>query len=145
MENKSATITLAAGIVAAYVGNNKVAVSDLSALIKGVHDALARAGAPLDAPAPEPSSKVTPAQIRKSITPDALISFVDGKPYKTLRRHLSTHGLTVEEYKAQFGLPADYPTVAPSYSEARSAMAKALGLGQGGRKPKGAKAKPKKA
>jgi predicted transcriptional regulator len=80
--------------------------------------------------------KATPAQIRKSITRDALISFEDGKPYKTLKRHLTTFGLTIEQYRAKWGLPADYPTVAPSYSEARSAMAKALGLGQGGRKPK---------
>src|SRR5439155_1403173 len=78
----------------------------------------------------------TAGQIRKSITPDALISFIDSKPYKTLKRHLTTHGMTVAEYKTKFGLPNDYPTTAPAYSEARSAMAKALGLGQGGRKAK---------
>lgn len=145
MENKSATITLTAGVVAAYVGNNSVAVSDLAGLIKSVHDALAGADTPHQSPEAEPVTKLTAAQIRRSITPDALISFVDGKPYKTLRRHLTTHGLTVEQYKAQFGLPADYPTTAPAYSEARSAMAKALGLGRGGQKAKGSKAKPKKA
>ncbi len=145
MEKKSDMIALAAEVVAAYVGNNIIAVSELPALIRSVHDAIAGVDAPNAAPQAEPAAKATPAQIRKSITPDALISFVDGKPYKTLRRHLSTHGLTVEEYKAQFGLPADYPTVAPSYSQARSAMAKALGLGKGGRKGKGAKADSKKA
>lgn len=145
MDDKSTKITLTAGIVAAYVSNNTVALSELPALIKGVHDALASTSAPLQPAHAEPAVKATAAQIRKSITPDALISFVDGKPYKTLRRHLSTHGFTVDSYKAQFGLPSDYPTVAPLYSQARSAMAKALGLGQGGRTGKGAKAKAKKA
>lgn len=135
MDDKNATISLAAEVVAAYVGNNNVAVADLPGLIRSVHDALAGVGAPPEA-ASEPTAKATAAQIRKSITHDALISFIDGKPYKTLKRHLTTHGTTVEEYKARFGLPKDYPTTAPAYSEARSAMAKALGLGQGGRKAK---------
>lgn len=146
-EEKGNLIELTAGVVAAYVGANTVAVSDIPGLIRSVYGALNGAGEPSAAPAAAaPSVKLTAAQIRKSITPDALISFVDGRPYKTLKRHLNTHGLTVEEYKAQFGLPADYPTTAPSYSEARSAMAKALGLGQGGRGGKGpAKGRGKKA
>ena len=82
---------------------------------------------------PEPI-KLTAAQIRKSVTPDALISFEDGKPYKTLKRHLTTRGLTLAEYKTKWGLPTDYPTTAPSYSARRSEMAKSLGLGSGGRK-----------
>ena len=110
-------------------------MSDLPALIRATHDALAGIGAP-PAPTVETVTKATPAQIRKSITPEALISFEDGKPYKTLKRHLTTHGMTVAEYKAKWGLPNDYPTTAPAYSEARSKMAKALGLGQGGRKGK---------
>lgn len=126
-------IELTAGIVAAYVENNKVAVTDLPGLIKATHDALGGVGSPEAAAPAEAHPKATAAQIRKSITHDALISFEDGKPYKTLRRHLTTHGLTVEEYKAKWGLPKDYPTVAPSYSEARSQMAKSLGLGKGGR------------
>ena len=75
----------------------------------------------------------TAAQIRKSITPDALTSFVDGKRYKTLKRHLSKHGLDPHSYRAKFGLPTDYPMVSPSYSEARSALAKNIGLGRPGR------------
>lgn len=142
MDDKNATITLAAEVVAAYVGNNTVAVADLPNLIRSVHAALAGVGVPIEV-ASEPTAKATAAQIRKSITPDALISFIDGRPYKTLKRHLTTHGSTVEEYKARFGLPKDYPTTAPSYSEARSAMAKALGLGQGGRKPKATSPAPK--
>jgi predicted transcriptional regulator len=134
-EKNAAMIGLTADLVAAFVGNNSVAVADLPNLIKTVHAALSGA----EAPAPEAvedTVKPTAGQIRKSITHDALISFLDGKPYKTLKRHLTTHGVTVAEYKTRFGLPNDYPTTAPAYSEARSAMAKALGLGQGGRKAK---------
>jgi len=134
-EKNAAMIGLTADVVAAFVGNNAVAVADLPALIKTVHAALSGAEAPVPV-AVEEVVKPTTAQIRKSITPDALISFIDSKPYKTLKRHLTTHGMTVAEYKAKFGLPNDYPTTAPAYSEARSAMAKALGLGQGGRKAK---------
>jgi len=133
-EKNAAMIGLTADVVAAFVGNNAVAVADLPGLIKTVHAALSGAQAPAPAVVEE-VIKPTTAQIRKSITQDALISFIDSRPYKTLKRHLTTHGLTIAEYKAKFGLPNDYPTTAPSYSEARSAMAKALGLGQGGRKP----------
>ena len=135
MEDKATLIELTAEIVANYVANNTTPVSELPALIRATHDALAGIDAP-PAPMIEAVSKATPAQIRKSITPDALISFEDGKPYKTLKRHLTTMGLTVADYKAKWGLPNDYPTTAPAYSEARSQMAKALGLGQGGRKGK---------
>jgi predicted transcriptional regulator len=137
VEDKATLIELTAEIVANYVANNVTPVSELPALIRATHDALAGIGAP-PAPTIEAVSKATPAQIRKSITPEALISFEDGKPYKTLKRHLTTHGMTVAEYKAKWGLPNDYPTTAPAYSEARSKMAKALGLGQGGRKGKAA-------
>ena len=143
-EKNAAMIGLTADVVAAFVGNNSVAVADLPNLIRTVHAALSGAEAPA-LEAVEEAVKPTAGQIRKSITPDALISFVDGRPYKTLKRHLTTHGLTVAEYKARFGLPNDYPTTAPAYSEARSAMAKALGLGQGGRKPPKTTAKTTKA
>jgi len=141
--DKPKHIEMTAGIVSAYVSNNAVSVQDLPALISATYAALAGAGEPV-APSPaEAATKATPAQIRKSITPDALISFEDGKSYKTLKRHLTTQGITVAEYKAKWGLPQDYPTTAPAYSEARSAMAKALGLGQGGRKGKAATAPAK--
>ncbi|ALL13159.1 MucR family transcriptional regulator [Caulobacter henricii] len=139
-DQNSNVIELTADIVANYVSNNVVSVADLPGLIRTTYAALAGIGSPAQVPETETIAKATPAQIRKSITPDALISFEDGKAYKTLKRHLTTQGLTVAEYKAKWGLPNDYPTTAPSYSEARSAMAKALGLGQGGRK---AKAPPK--
>jgi predicted transcriptional regulator len=117
-------------VVAAYVSNNHVALGDLPALIASVHASLAgmangRQGVPAEA-----TEKPGAAQIRKSITPDALISFIDGKPYKTLKRHLGTHGLDPDSYRARYGLPADYPMVAPSYSERRSALAHSAGLGR---------------
>ena len=132
MDN-SKNIELTAEIVSAFVGNNSVSVTDLPSLITSVYASLQGVEAPA-AVEVESVSKPTAAQIRKSITSDALISFEDGKPYKTLKRHLTTHGMTVAEYKAKWGLPNDYPTTAPAYSAARSAMAKSLGLGQGGRK-----------
>lgn len=133
--NKDEMIALTTKVVGAFVGNNRVAVADLPGLVQSVYSAFASAGVPLATEAAAPVEKPTASQIRKSITPDALISFEDGRPYKTLKRHLTTLGLTIPEYKAKWGLPQDYPTTAPSYSQARSIMAKALGLGLGGRKP----------
>jgi predicted transcriptional regulator len=121
-----------AEIVASYVSANTVPATELAGLIQTVFNSLKTLGEPPVETAPE-IAKPTPAQIRKSITPDALISFEDGKPYKTLKRHLATHGLTLDEYKAKWSLPRDYPSTAPSYSERRSAMAKSMGLGARGR------------
>jgi predicted transcriptional regulator len=122
-------IELTTEIVGAYVLANSIAASDLPGLIHGVHQALTGAGQPQAAPE-EADAKATPGQIRKSISPDTLISFEDGKPYKSLKRHLSTRGLTPEDYRAKWGLPKDYPMVAPNYSAQRSALAKTLGLGR---------------
>ncbi|GJE41303.1 MucR family transcriptional regulator [Methylobacterium soli] len=122
-------IELAVDIVSAYLANNHVAAGDLPALLMNVHAAVSGLS---QAPAvSEPETKATPAQIRKSINHDALISFEDGKPYKTLRRHLTIRGLSPEAYRAKHGLPVDYPMVAASYSEQRASLAKALGLGRG--------------
>ncbi len=120
------TITLTAEIVAAYAAGNKVKADELPALIQSVHGALAGAGKV--AVEPE-TAKATASQIKKSLTADALISFVDGKPYKSLKRHLSTQGMTPDDYRSRYGLPRDYPMVAPSYSAQRSELAKKLGLG----------------
>ncbi len=122
-------IELTTEIVGAYVLANSIAASDLPGLIHGVHQALTGAGQP-PAAAEEADAKATPAQIRKSISPDTLISFEDGKPYKSLKRHLSTRGMTPDDYRTKWGLPKDYPMVAPSYSAQRSALAKTLGLGR---------------
>ncbi|WP_373323404.1 MucR family transcriptional regulator [Methylobacterium longum] len=121
-------VEITADIVSAYLTNNRVQVSELPSLLAGVHAALA--GLDQNAEAPDPTArKLTPAQIRKSITSDALISFIDGKPYKMLKRHLSRHGLTIDHYRERFGLPRDYPSTAPSYSAARSDLARQSGLG----------------
>lgn len=121
-------VALTADIVSAYVSNNRVPPAEMPTLLASVHAAVAGLGS---APASEKPAvqKLTPAQIRKSITPEALISFIDGKSYKTLKRHLTGNGLTIEQYRERFGLPHDYPSTAASYSEQRSALAKSLGLG----------------
>ncbi|WP_313901105.1 MucR family transcriptional regulator [Methylobacterium sp. J-092] len=130
-------IAMAGDIVAAYVANNSIPVLELPRLIGSVHAALAGlysgSGAASTDTVAEKAEQPTPAQIKKSVTPDALISFVDGKRYKTLKRHLSKHGLDPHSYRVKFGLPSDYPMVSPSYSEARSALAKNIGLGRPGR------------
>ncbi|TNC12517.1 MucR family transcriptional regulator [Methylobacterium terricola] len=128
MEQASEFVGLAADIVSSYVANNNLQVAELPALIASVHAALATLGQPA-APAVE-ETRATPAQIRKSVTADHLISFIDGKPYRSLKRHLTSQGLTPAEYRQKFGLPHDYPMVAASYAAQRSALAKSLGLGQ---------------
>jgi predicted transcriptional regulator len=128
-------VGLAGEIVAAYVSNNPVPPAQLPGLIANVHAAvadLAHPGAP-DAAAPiVETDKPSAAQIRKSVRDDGIVSFIDGKIYKTLKRHLRANGLDPSSYRERYGLPAEYPMVAPSYAERRSALAKAIGLGQPG-------------
>ena len=121
-------IDLAADIVSAYVSKNSVPVVELPGLIAAVHASLSGLGQP--AATPVEDHKLTPAQIRKSVTPDALISFIDGKPYKSLKRHLTSNGLTPDAYRQKYGLPRDYPMIAANYAAQRSEIAKSLGLGQ---------------
>jgi len=125
---------LVADVAAAYFESSHVAPSDIPNVIRQIAESLGSVGdtqaaAPAEVTGP---AKMTRAQIRKSITPEALVSFEDGKLYRTLRRHLSVKGLTPDAYREKWGLPADYPITAPSYSAARSALAKQLGLGQRG-------------
>ena len=128
MENDG-LIELTADIVAAYVSNNSVASFDLKRLIGEVHGALQRSSHGLAAPAPEALKPAT--TVKRSITPDYLICLEDGKRFKSLKRHLRTHyDLTPAEYRAKWGLPADYPMVAPNYAKTRSALARQMGLGQ---------------
>lgn len=128
------TLDLAASIVAAYVGNNSVPVPELPALIANVHAALARVRGDMgaiesQAVVAEPAKPAV--SIKKSVTPDYLICLEDGKKFKSLKRHLRTHyNLSPDEYRAKWNLPSDYPMVAPSYAEARSNLAKQMGLGQ---------------
>lgn len=126
-------VTLAGDIVSAYVSKNSLPAADLPGLIGSVHSALVGLGGSVEpAAAPETVEKPSAAQIRKSITPDAIISFIDGKPYKTLKRHLGTHGLDPHAYRQRYGLQSDYPMVAPNYAAQRSALAKSIGLGRPG-------------
>jgi len=122
-------IELTADIVAAYVGNNPLQMAELPGLISQVHSALS--GISTGA-VEEPAEPLKPAvSVRKSVTPDYIICLEDGKKFKSLKRHLRTHyDLTPEQYREKWGLPADYPMVAPSYAEARSKLAKEMGLGQ---------------
>ena len=129
-------IELAGDIVAAYVSNNPVPAAELPALIVRVHGAISGlvAGTPTAAgAAPQVEvEKPSATQIRKSVRHDGIVSFIDGKLYKTLKRHLASHGLDPRSYRDSYGLPTDYPMVAPGYAEQRSALAKAIGLGQPG-------------
>ncbi|MEH6678173.1 MucR family transcriptional regulator [Phenylobacterium sp.] len=132
---------MTADIVTAYVSNNAVAPDDLAGLITGVHAALIGVTSGAE-PEKEPQEPAVP--IRKSVTPDYIISLEDGSRYKSLKRHLSAkYGMTPEEYRAKWGLPHDYPMVAPNYAKARSDLARQMGLGQGGRKPARRGHKPK--
>ncbi|KQT88947.1 MucR family transcriptional regulator [Methylobacterium sp. Leaf466] len=124
-------VELAADIVSAYVSKNAVPVTELASLVVSVHTALSGlAGGRSEAPATDAVEKPTLAQIKDSITPDVLISFEDGKSYKTMRRHLTLRGLTAEAYREKYGLPHDYPMTSPAYSALRAEIARSLGLGQ---------------
>jgi predicted transcriptional regulator len=127
-------VELTADIVSAYVANNSVPMPDLPTLLSGVHAALTSLGQG-STPAEPDFKKATPAQIKKSITPDALVSFIDGKPYKTLKRHLTGNGMTIEQYRQRYGLPPDYPTTASTYSAMRAEFARNAGLGHKRRGP----------
>lgn len=135
-DGKDLLIELTAEIVAAYVSNNAVVAADLPALINSVHGAL---GGVTPAAKAEEAEKPKPAvPVRKSVQNDYIICLEDGQKFKSLKRHLMTHyNLTPEQYREKWDLPADYPMVAPSYAEARSRLAKEMGLGQ---KRKGRKA-----
>ena len=122
-------VQLTADIVSAYVSNNKVGSAEIGKLIEDVHVALKRA--PLADATPEPEPLVPAVPVRKSVTPDYIISLEDGRKFKSLKRHLQgTYGMTPEEYRAKWGLPRDYPMVAPNYAKARSDLAKKMGLGR---------------
>ncbi len=142
MEEKPAIIQMTTDIVSAYLGQNRIAVADLPAFIKTVHDSLASvAGGVVEVVAEKREPAVS---VRRSITPDFLICLEDGRKFKSLKRHLRTkYGISPEEYRAKWGLPKDYPMVAPNYAAARSELAKKMGLGSGGRQPAKAPAKTK--
>lgn len=122
-------IELAADIVSAYVSNNSVPVSDLPSLISDVYNALLRVGAGVPVAPSEPPKPAVP--VKRSVSSDFIVCLEDGKKFKSLKRHLRTQfSLTPEQYREKWGLPADYPMVAPNYANSRSKLAKNMGLGQ---------------
>jgi predicted transcriptional regulator len=129
-------LKLATEIVAAYVSNNSVAASDLPAMIKSVHAALG--GLSGGSSAEMATSQKPAVTVKKSITPEYIICLEDGKKLKMLKRYLrSRYNLSPEEYRAKWGLPADYPMVAPNYAAQRSEFAKKIGLGRSSPPAKG--------
>ena len=129
MTEDTSYIDLAADIVSAYVSNNSVPASELPALIADIHGALLRLGGTA---VEEPLEPQKPAvSVKKSIAADFIICLEDGKKFKSLKRHLRTqYNMSPEQYREKWGLPADYPMVAPNYAAARSRLAKEMGLGQ---------------
>jgi len=119
---------LTASMATAYFESNQVGVDQVPDVIRSIHAALAQAEAGVEA---EPEiERPTPTQIRRSMSGDKLISFEDGNPYSSLKRHLTSRGMSPGEYRAKWGLPADYPMVSPSYSAKRSELARSLGFGR---------------
>ena len=132
-------LSLTSEIVAAHVSNNTVALSDLPAVIQQVYKSLANLGGVEAAPAPERPVPAVP--VKKSVTPEFIICLEDGKKLKMLKRHLKTaYNMSPEEYRDRWGLPADYPMVAPNYARQRSRLAKQIGLGTRARRGCGADA-----
>jgi predicted transcriptional regulator len=143
-ERDANAVRLATDLTIAWLGNqnNRAAAEDVPAFLRTMHEIVTElagkaAAESDDSPAAE---EFTPAvSVRKSLSSkDHIVSMIDGKPYKTLRRHLSTHGLTPEEYRARYNLKPDYPMVSENYSAKRREMAKKIGLGQKGRAARGA-------
>ena len=144
-QQSSNYLELAADIVSAFVSNNSVPATDLPALIGNVHDALNRvASGSTQQAVEEPKAPAVP--IRKSVQPDYIVCLDDGKRFKSLKRHLRTvYNLTPDQYRAKWGLAADYPMVAPNYAATRSELAKRLGLGQQRRRAEPVQAEPQPA
>lgn len=128
-DNREELLGLAAMVVSAYVRHNRLPQSELGALIEKTHTTLHALGNGSPEPEPEKPSPAIP--VKKSITPDAIYCLEDGRPFKSLKRHLRTaYDMSPEEYRTKWQLPADYPMVAPNYAEARAQLARSMGLGR---------------
>ena len=134
MTTETNTVELATELTIAWLSNpnTRTNADDVPAFLQSMHAAVGRLASPDTAEPEQAAQDYVPAvSVRKSLASrDHIISMIDGKPYRTLRRHLTTHGLTPDDYRQRYGLKPDYPMVAPSYSESRSAMAKTIGLGR---------------
>lgn len=152
-ERDDKVVELATGLTVAWLrnSNNRVSAEDVPAFLNSIYATITNfaTGQAADAERAESAEEYVPAvSIRKSLaSPDHIISLIDGKPYRTLRRHLSSQGLTPDDYRKRYNLKADYPMVAPAYSAARQEMAKKIGLGRkpGPRKAAAGEAKPGRA
>ncbi|MDP8917012.1 MAG: MucR family transcriptional regulator [Pseudomonadota bacterium] len=135
MEDRSEVIEMTADIVSAFVSNNSVPATELPALIQSVHRALSGVSTAPEVVESAPREPAVP--VKKSVNPDFIVCLEDGRKFKSLKRHLRTkYNMSPEEYRSKWGLPKDYPMVAPNYAKARSDLAKQMGLGQGGRAPR---------
>lgn len=134
--DKSELLALTAEIVAAHVSNNKLEAAELPGLIRQVYGTLAGIDGTATASSAGPAEKLQPAvPIKKSVTPEFIICLEDGQKLKMLKRHLMSHyNMTPEQYRERWGLPADYPMVAPNYALQRQVLAKKIGLGKGRRR-----------
>lgn len=134
MSADPSTVELATELTVAWLSNPNTRTSpdDVPAFLRSMHAAVSNLGSSSQAEAEQPPQDFTPAvTARKSLaSKDYIISLIDGKPYKTLRRHLAINGLTPDEYRSRYKLKGDYPMTAETYSESRRAMAKAIGLGR---------------
>lgn len=132
MEHPLDLLKMTTQVVTSYVGNNSISKDELPALIQAVHQALSS-----EAAGPSAQSQAEPAKpavpVKRSVGDDYIICLEDGRRMKSLKRHLHSHGLSPDAYRAKWGLPRDYPMVAPAYAKSRSELAKTMGLGQKGR------------
>ena len=136
MDDRSEVIEMTADIVSAFVSNNSVPATELPALIQSVHRALSGVSTTPEVVESAPREPAVP--VKKSVNPDFIVCLEDGRKFKSLKRHLRTkYNMSPEEYRSKWGLAKDYPMVAPNYAKARSDLAKQMGLGQGGRAPRG--------
>lgn len=140
MPEENNLVAMTIEVVASYVAHNNIRPEDVPDFITKTHAAITGIAKEPEAspePAPPAEAEYTPAvTVRKSLaSPDHIVSLIDGKPYKSLKRHLGTHGLTPADYRARYGLKSDYPMVAPGYSEQRREVAKRLGLGRKRQEP----------
>ena len=123
-------LAMTSDVVCAFLSRNKLPAQDIASLIRTTFESLAKLGAEPEAALP-PEPVIGAVTLRKSLaSPEHLISMIDGKPYRMLKRHLSTHGITPDEYRSRYKLPGDYPMVAPAYAAQRSELAKRIGLGR---------------